>query len=327
MDIVPESFLKLNIVYEDENLAVIDKPAGLLVHSAPKIKEKTLVDFLVERYPEIKKVGDEPELRPGIVHRLDKDTSGLMVVAKNQPTFEFLKRQFQERKVEKRYLALVYGRVVKDENQIILPIGKSRKFGRQAVGFKAKNIRPALTEFKVVKRFSAPIGDFTLLEVYPKTGRTHQIRTHLAAIGHPIVGDRLYRKNKSSEADLDRQFLHAYFLKFESPGKKILQFRSELPEGLKNYLATIASDFLKWYNIFERRHFYAFKNKTNLSISFFLLNEENLRFPDFNISAPQSAAWIFVFELNLSFYKSLRVNENKIISIRLLDDRPTGEWR
>jgi 23S rRNA pseudouridine1911/1915/1917 synthase len=241
-------FVKLNIVYEDEDLAVIDKPAGLLVHSAPKIQEKTLADFLVERYPEIKNVGDPVKppvggngagdpLRPGIVHRLDRETSGLMVVAKNQATFEFLKNQFQERKVEKRYLALVWGLVVKDEGQIILPIGRSRKFGRQAAGFKAKNIRPALTEFKVRERFA----DFTLLDVYPKTGRMHQIRAHLAAIGHPVAGDRLYAKKKSGEAGLGRQFLHAYFLKFTAPGGKILQFRSELPEDLKRYLATIES--------------------------------------------------------------------------------------
>ncbi len=235
---------KLTIVYEDGNLAVIDKPAGLLAHPIKNSKfkiqnsksdEVTLVDFLVERYPEIKKVGDEPDLRPGLVHRLDKDTSGLMVIARNQETFEFLKKQFQERKVEKRYLALVYGQVAKDEGQILLPVGRSRKFGRQAVGFKAKNIRPALTEFRTKERF----GDFTLLEVCPKTGRTHQIRAHLASIGHPVAGDRLYAKKKSGPAGLNRQFLHAYFLKFAAPGGKIFQFRSELPDDLKEFLAIL----------------------------------------------------------------------------------------
>lgn len=242
MDIIADPSIKLDIVYEDEDLAVIDKPAGLLVHPVPRTEEKTLTDFLSERYPEIKKVGDEPELRPGLVHRLDKDTSGLMVIARNQKTFEFLKNQFQERKVEKRYLALVYGQIAKEEGQIILPIGRSRKFGRQAAGLKGKNVRPALTEFKVVGRFSAKGGDFTLLEVRPKTGRTHQIRAHLASIGHPIVGDRLYAKKKSEPLGLFRQFLHAYFLKFTAPDGKILEFRSELPESLKDYLAALERD-------------------------------------------------------------------------------------
>jgi len=243
MNISADPSVKFDVVYEDESLAVIDKPAGLLVHPIknpkskiqnPKLAEFTLVDWLINRYPEIKKVGDEPELRPGIVHRLDKDTSGLMVIARNQETFEFLKAQFKEKKVEKRYLALVWGRVAKDEGQITLPIGRSRKFGRQAAGLKAKNTRPALTEFKVRERF----GDFTLLEVYPKTGRTHQIRAHLASIGHPIAGDRLYAKKAA--AGLGRQFLHAYFLKFTAPGGKVFQFQSELPDDLKEYLAGLA---------------------------------------------------------------------------------------
>lgn len=269
MNIPADSSIKLKIVYEDENLVVIDKPAGLLTHPISKKRsnfhpsvgeqisqEKTLTDFLSNRYPEIKKVGDEPELRPGLVHRLDKDTSGLMVIARNQEAFNFFKKQFsapakkynresaevfgkneQEQKVEKRYLALVYGQILKDEGQIILPIGKSKKFGRQAAGLKAKNSRPALTEFKVSKRFK----NYTLLEVYPKTGRTHQIRTHLTSIGHPIVGDQLYSKKKSEPTGLTRQFLHAYFLKFTAPDGKILEFQSELPEDLARHLATLES--------------------------------------------------------------------------------------
>ncbi|MDP1629612.1 MAG: RluA family pseudouridine synthase [bacterium] len=267
MNLSADSSIKIDVVYEDDNLAVIYKAAGLMVHPAPAQKDGTLVNGLLARFPEIKNVGDDP-LRPGIVHRLDRETSGLMVIAKNQPTFEFLKKQFsapalsysyknekgrdlasggQERKMEKRYLALVYGRVVKDEGQVMLPIGKSKKFGRQTPGFKAKNIRPALTEFKVVKRFSGGGGDFTLLEVSPKTGRTHQIRVHLASIGHPVVGDRLYGAKKISEQEsasrrIGRQFLHAYFLKFAAPDGRILQFQSELPEDLKEYLAALEED-------------------------------------------------------------------------------------
>lgn len=243
MNLSDDSSIKFDVVHEDNNLAVINKPAGLLVHPAPLQKDGTLIDGLLKRFPEIKNVGDEPALRPGIVHRLDRETSGLMVVAKNQGTFEFLKKQFQERKVEKRYLALVYGRVAKDRGQIILPIGKSRKFGRQAPGLKGRNIRPALTEFKVIERFR----DYTLLEVYPKTGRTHQIRVHLSSIGHPVAGDRLYGAKKKSEREsaswrIGRQFLHAYFLKFAAPDGKVMQFQAELPEDLQDYLATLEKD-------------------------------------------------------------------------------------
>lgn len=255
--------IEIEVVYEDENLLVINKPAGLLVHPVDKSKVKslpraksrgqkskdsefTLVDWLVEKYPEIKTVGDDP-WRPGIVHRLDKETSGLMVIAKNQPTFDSLKKQFQERKVEKKYLALVYGQVNKDEGEITLPIGRSKKFGRQASGFKAKNIRLALTEFKVANRFK----NFTLLEVSPKTGRTHQIRVHLASIGHPVVGDRLYvSKNIAREEKIydeqgrriGRQFLHAYFLKFAAPDGRILQFQRELPEDLERFIAGLEKE-------------------------------------------------------------------------------------
>jgi 23S rRNA pseudouridine1911/1915/1917 synthase len=244
----------IKIIYEDDALVVINKPASLLAHSAGSTKfearnskQFTVADWLAEKYPEIKKVGDLPagrqviqNLRPGIVHRLDKDTSGVFVVAKNQPTFEFLKKQFQERKIKKTYLALVYGEVRQKEGFIDLPLGKARKdFRKRAVaGTTRGGLRDAITEYKVVKFFKHPmLSDYTLLEVYPKTGRTHQIRVHLKAIGHPIVCDPLYAPKRAfCPAGLKRQFLHAFSLEFNLPAGARTRFEADMPQDLQNVL-------------------------------------------------------------------------------------------
>lgn len=234
--------MEIPIIYEDDNLLAISKPAGLLVHpitkskiksQKSKIREFTLIDWLTQRYPEIKTVGDDPELRPGIVHRLDRDTSGILLIAKNQPYFEYLKNLFQKREIKKTYLVLVWGHLKNERGVINRPIGiKSGTVKRTVFG--GKKIQPAETYYRLLKK----IGDFSLLEVWPKTGRTHQIRVHLAAIGHPIVGDPIYGRKKINAAlpDLKRQFLHAYSLEFNlAPGKRI-RLAANLPEELREIL-------------------------------------------------------------------------------------------
>lgn len=205
------------------------------------VEGNTLVDWLLERYPEIKNVGDEPELRPGIVHRLDKDTSGVMVIAKNQEAFEFLKEQFKKRKIKKTYIALVQGDVKQKTGVIDIPIGRSKKSPlARLASLKAKGkLREAVTEYKVIKKFSVAEANYTLLEAYPKTGRTHQIRAHLKAIGHPIVGDKLYSKNASCLPKLQRQFLHAASLELNLPSVSRIKLEADLPKDLQETLNSL----------------------------------------------------------------------------------------
>ena len=235
--------LKYEKIFEDKNYLVINKPAGLLVHGAPHIKEPTLVDQLLKKYPKIEKVGDDPS-RPGIIHRLDKLASGLMVVAKTQESFNDLKVQFQKRTIQKYYTALVYGKIEKDEDDINFPIERSAKGHKMAAkpttvkGEKNEAGRNALTEFEVTKKFI----NYTLLKVKIKTGRTHQIRVHMSAYGHPIVGDDLYgtkkTKIKNKKLNLDRIFLVADELKFTDLKGEEKVFKINLPNELKNLLET-----------------------------------------------------------------------------------------
>ncbi len=251
------------IIYEDKNVLVVNKPAGLIVHAVHQTRtdlkkiprsvlgEPTLVDWLVKHYPEVKNVGDEPEIRPGIVHRLDKDTSGIMIIAKNQPTFEYLKKQFQERKVKKTYICLVVGALKNQKGVIDLPIGrnKSSPVKRLASSKARGKLREALTEYKVLESFpetearfqNSPkpgfgFGAYTLVEAYPKTGRTHQIRVHFKAIGYPIVCDKLYSKNPICPFGLSRQFLHAYSLELNMPDGSRSRFEADLPDDLEKVL-------------------------------------------------------------------------------------------
>jgi len=230
------------ILYEDNDLAVIAKPAGLASHpSASAPAEKTLVDFLASRWPEIKNVGEDPS-RPGIVHRLDKETSGIMVIAKSQKAFLWLKREFQERRTEKTYLGLVVGKLPTKEGKIDFPIGRAKKFGRFTTRSQAQRkegkIRPAITGWKVLKEYHDGQNPLTLLQIKPETGRTHQVRVHLAAIGHPLVGDWLYggKLGKEYRRRIGRFFLHAQALKFTSPAGKVLLIESDLPRELALFL-------------------------------------------------------------------------------------------
>ena len=221
---------KPTIIYEDENVLVINKPAGLLVHTAPGIKkEETLTKWLVKNYPEVKNVGDlpaqagNPKLRPGIVHRLDKETSGVLIAAKNQKTFEYLKKQFQERKIKKTYIALVKGIVKNNKGIINTPIKRFTKS------------REAETEYKVIKRYKG----YTLLQASPKTGRTHQIRIHLKSIGHPIVCDKVYTKKPDCPFGLKRHFLHAQSLELTLPNNNRIKLEADMPKDLQKTLIMI----------------------------------------------------------------------------------------
>ena len=226
---------KLNIIYEDGDVIVINKPTGLTVHpKTQKDNQETLVNLILKYYPQLKKVGDNA-LRPGIVHRLDKETSGLMVIAKNQKTFNYLKKQFKNRKVEKKYLALVIGQLKSKTGEIKTKLGKykTKQVIENKRRTKIKEFKEAVSKYRVKKEFL----NYSLLEVMPKTGRTHQIRVHLASIGHPIVGDKIYGfKNRPVPKNLKRQFLHAAYLKFSPQSGKILAFKCDLPKDLKEVL-------------------------------------------------------------------------------------------
>ncbi len=227
--------IKLKIVWEDKDAIVINKPAGLLVHPTSSQQNDTLVNGLIAYCPSIKNVGDDP-LRPGLVHRLDKDTSGLIVVAKNNSAFKYLKKQFQEGKIAKYYLALVIGQIKDKKGIITKAISFSKKDYRKRSALLDKKSKKAWTEYKVLKSFK----DYTLLKVIPKTGRTHQIRVHLSSIGHPLAGDKQYRfKRRPSPENLPRQFLHAHYLKFQLANGKIVELKSALPQDLKKVLQAL----------------------------------------------------------------------------------------
>ncbi|MBI2592999.1 MAG: RluA family pseudouridine synthase [Candidatus Colwellbacteria bacterium] len=226
--------MNIEIIYEDKNFLAVNKPSGVLVHAISRgSNENTLVGFLLSKYPEIKNVGDAPDIRPGIVHRLDKDTSGVMAVAKNQKYFEYLKDLFQKRKVKKTYVVLVRGRVEPRDGIISKPIGlKSGTTKRTVFTENAKMVKSAETGYKLKKYLNVGGEDYSLLEVMPKTGRTHQIRVHLASIGHPIAGDKIYGK-KVNPPGLNRLFLHAESLEFPKAEGERIKISAELPQELQ----------------------------------------------------------------------------------------------
>ncbi len=210
--------IPLDILYEDDDIIAIDKPAGLIVHPADTHKEGTLVNALLQARPEIATVGDRD--RPGIVHRLDKDTSGVVLVAKNETARRDLLQQFKTRQIRKIYLALLEGEVNPKKGIIDAPIGRdARRRQRMAV---IPDGKPAITEYHVQEYITSPRA-YTLVKITMHTGRTHQIRVHCAFIGHPVVGDAVYgygkraRDGVSTIAELNRQFLHAHIIGFQSP--------------------------------------------------------------------------------------------------------------
>ncbi len=235
----PDPTIPLDVVYEDDDIVVINKQAGLVVHPTPRQHRNTLANALVARYPDIAHVG-ESTLRPGIVHRLDKDTSGLMVIAKNHDAFVFLKNQFLDHSVSKIYLALVEGVPAEKKGVIDFQIRPSTLNRLKKVAVRhldtsgKKSIRSAETHYKIKNK----IGDgFALLEVTPKTGRTHQIRVHLNAIGHSVVGDTMYHAKNQKDHGLlkelmQRQMLHAYRLKFTAPNGKRMDLEAPMPADM-----------------------------------------------------------------------------------------------
>lgn len=276
--------MNIPIIYEDKNVLAINKPAGLLVHGVKgkhakaepdlvrqgsvigsasqgeaKLKEQSnlysMVDWIKDNRPEIKNVGDHhphvgqsDEDRPGIVHRLDRETSGVMLIAKNQEYFDYLKKLFQDHTIKKTYMALVAGRVEKKSGVIDKPIGiKDGTIKRTVHTAKAKMIREAITEYEVKKYFKTldPIDErkdkeYTLVECRPKTGRTHQIRVHLASIGHPVVGDSLYGSKDNKIEGLNRHFLHADSIEFTNESGKRIKISADIPEELEIVLKRLS---------------------------------------------------------------------------------------
>jgi 23S rRNA pseudouridine1911/1915/1917 synthase len=240
VELIPEA-IPLNIVYEDDDLIVVNKPAGMVVHPGAGVESGTLAHALVYHFNELS--GTAGRTRPGIVHRLDKDTSGLLVVAKTDIAHERLSDQFRDRQVFKKYIALVHGNVSKERGEIEARIGRSSHNRTRMSVMRGGAGRTAHTIFEVAKRHQ----DFTLLNVQIKTGRTHQIRVHLAHIGHPVVADSTYgggRDNsirnvaiKRAVQSLGRQFLHSSELAFNHPrtGER-LGYTTQLPAELKGFL-------------------------------------------------------------------------------------------
>ena len=240
----PDDSVEFSTVHSDDHVIVIDKPAGLVVHPAPGHADSTLVNGLLARFPEIADVGDK--LRPGIVHRLDRYTSGLMMVARTGFAYECLTAQLRDRRPERAYSALVHGHPASDFGVVEAPIGRSsRNPMRMSVNRRG---RSAVTRYRVLHRFSVP-NPTALLSCRLETGRTHQLRVHLEAIGHAVVGDRVYSDGRSSSPDaetslkslgLQRLFLHAGSLAFRHPESgAAVRFDSGLPEDLSVVLSAI----------------------------------------------------------------------------------------
>ncbi len=237
-DLTPEP-IPLDLLYEDHDLLVLNKPAGLVVHPAPGHPGGTLVHALLHHCPELPGIGEER--RPGIVHRLDKETSGVMVVAKTDAAMASLASQFKGRRVRKTYLALVHGQVKQTEGRIVAGIGRHEQ-DRKRMGVRTRKGREAVTTYRVMKR----LDGFTLLQLHPETGRTHQIRVHLSSIGHAIIGDKVYggrreRKFRVSgfgfRVEAERQMLHAWRLGFFHPKTDAwMEFEAPLPADFASWL-------------------------------------------------------------------------------------------
>ena len=259
LEILLKKIMKLEIVFEDREVLVLNKPAGLVVNRSQTIKEETLQDQLSEYFNLGSSLGIGD--RAGIVHRLDRETSGLLLVAKTPKAFENLQDQFRERKVEKEYVCLAHGQINQDSGVIEGDVGRIGKFGKFGI---VEEGRESRTEYKVTKKyeFTKRLFDellpkvqtksrinylikqakkYTLLNLFPKTGRTHQIRVHIKSIGHPVVSDLIYTPKKLLKFDFlwcPRLFLHASKIKFKHPkSRKDIEFKSDLPGDLKDALA------------------------------------------------------------------------------------------
>lgn len=230
------------IVYEDDNILAVNKPAGLVVHPDGRTQVPTLTEWLVARYPSLQNVGEPLVLasgasipRPGIVHRLDKDTSGIMLVAKNGGAYAFLKKQFQERRIMKEYRAVVYGRVKERDGVIDAPLGRTAgdiRFRAVSIGVRG-NERDAITRFRTLAADEA----YSYLAVFPQTGRTHQIRVHMKSFGHPVVCDPLYAPRRPCPPVPGRLALHAFALTVATPAGATVRLEAPLADDLAQFVA------------------------------------------------------------------------------------------
>jgi 23S rRNA pseudouridine1911/1915/1917 synthase len=238
----------MEIIFENNDFLVINKPSGIMVHGDGRSTEMTVADFVLDKYPEIKEVGEPMTIemkgeeitiyRPGIVHRLDKDTSGVLIVTKNQESFEYFKNQFKERQIQKTYNAMVWGHFKEPEGSIDDSIGRSASDFRRRSASRGKRgkLREAVTEYKVLGEFERGGEIFSYLDIYPRTGRTHQIRVHMQHIHHPIVCDPLYSGKKTCPI-VGRLALHASKIEFTGPDGDKHLFEAQIPDDIKETLA------------------------------------------------------------------------------------------
>ena len=232
--------MKIKVIYQDKDLLVAEKPSGISVFPEGEEKEKTLIDSLVESFPELRDVGKVP--RYGIVHRLDKETSGVILIAKNNQVLKFLQEQFRDGKVIKEYIALCVGNFSEKKGTIETFMARSPKDRRKQKAYPLYDLkirgkaRKAVTDYEVLKK----IGNYTLIKVIPRTGRKHQIRCHMAYLHHPIAGDNLYGfRDHIPPEGLKRQFLHAEKLTIQMLDGKTMEFYSEIPDNLKKVLINL----------------------------------------------------------------------------------------
>ncbi|MCA9352791.1 RluA family pseudouridine synthase [Patescibacteria group bacterium] len=251
--------MNIPVLFENENFLVVNKPAGLVVHSDGRTREPTLVDWILERYPNIQGVGENMVVtygdrevvldRPGIVHRIDRDTSGVLVIAKTQPSFEYLKQQFKEHNMKKTYQALVYGHLKHDSGIVDQPIGRHTKdFRMKMAGNQARGaLRPSVTEYQVLDRYvdtqsqdkQGHYEKYTFVECFPKTGRTHQIRVHFKYLNHPLVADPLYRGKRKEMLGLTRTALHASSIAFIDLDGTYIHVEAPIPADLQSALSRL----------------------------------------------------------------------------------------
>jgi 23S rRNA pseudouridine1911/1915/1917 synthase len=237
--------MEIPILYEDKDLLAVSKPSGLVIHTDGRTTEDSLVDWIKEKYPKLENVGEAVKIstgesikRWGIVHRIDRETSGVVLIAKNQETYDFLKKQFLDREIEKAYHAVVYGNVRYDEGIINLPMGRNKSdFRKRATGKAVRGEeKEAVTHYKTLARKDK----ISLIEANPRTGRTHQLRVHFADMGHAILEDKLYSVPRKAPITIGRLGLHAYSIEFTLPEGKWLKVIAPYPEDFQK-----AVDFFK----------------------------------------------------------------------------------
>lgn len=243
--------MKIKILYEDSNILAIDKPSGISVHPDGRTKEKTVTDWVIKNYPKMKNVGESMYIeekgkkvelkRPGVVHRLDRDTSGVLILAKNQKAYEFLKKSFQDRVMKKTYLAIIDGFMRDDRGVINKAIGRNpRDFRQYSANRGARGeMREATTQYRVLKRFTSAHKKFTYLEVHPRTGRTHQIRVHMKFLSHPVSCDPLYNAEAKGPLGLKRLALHAKSIEFKDMKGETIRIESLMPTDIKKVVGVL----------------------------------------------------------------------------------------